>query len=77
MAKKNLRNLRDDLDTWWTIDETAEHFGITRASVLRWIRDEHLVLHGRDEELRLHREDVLEVRRRRSARQHATRFSAE
>lgn len=59
------RNLSDPDDTWWTIDEAAEHFGIRRESILRYIR-EGMPVYGRGRNKLIRRSDALtEFRRRR------------
>jgi hypothetical protein len=73
MTEPRQRDIFDDTDTWWTIDETAEHFGLTRAAILRWIREGYIVPRG--SEKLLHRPEVLAERRRRMQRQIATRAS--
>jgi excisionase family DNA binding protein len=39
------RDANDPMDRWWTIDETAEHFGVKRGTVQRWIREDDLKLY--------------------------------
>jgi len=66
------RDLRDPTDTWWTIDQAAEHFGVRRATILQWVRD-GLKTHGKAK--LLHRPDVLTAYQERAKRQRETRFT--
>jgi hypothetical protein len=69
---KKLRDLRDPNDTWWTPDAAAEHFGVTRGAVLRWIREEKVPVYGKSKLMK--REDILAAFRARRQRQLATRL---
>lgn len=66
------RNLSDPDDTWWTIDEAAEHFGLKRRTILDWIRAGDLTKYGKTKLLR--RSEVLTTFRTRRKNQTATRF---
>jgi excisionase family DNA binding protein len=58
------RDLSDPNDTWWTIDQAAEHFGIRRESILRYIREGMPAYGPRGHKL-IRRADVLAEYRRR------------
>lgn len=66
------RDLTDPTDTWWTIDQAAEHFGIRRESILRYIRD-GMPVYGKGRSKRIRRADVLAEFRRRRRNELATR----
>ena len=66
------RDLSDPDDTWWTIDEAAEHFGMRRESILRYIR-EGMPVYGKGRNRLVHRADVLREFRRRRRNELATR----
>lgn len=67
------RNLTDPNDTWWTIAETAEHFGMKRRTILDWIRAGDLSTYGKQRLIR--RADALTTFRSRRKKQRATRFT--
>lgn len=67
------RDLSDPDDTWWTIDQTAEHFGMKRRTILDWIRAGDLTTYGRQKLLR--RAEALATFRKRRQKQRATRFT--
>lgn len=66
------RDLNDPNDTWWTIDQAAEHFGIRRESILRYIR-EGMPVYGNGRNKLIRREDALKEFRRRRRNELATR----
>jgi predicted transcriptional regulator len=66
------RNLADPADTWWTIDEAAEHFSIRRESILRYIR-EGMPVYGKGRDKLIRRSDALAEYRRRRRNELATR----
>ncbi|WP_025158895.1 helix-turn-helix domain-containing protein [Leifsonia aquatica] len=66
------RNLADPNDTWWTIDQTADHFDIKRRTVMDWIRAGDLTVYGNTKLIR--RTDALAVFRARRKQQRETRF---
>jgi hypothetical protein len=72
MATQRRRDLSDQNDTVWTIDQAAEHFGVTRGAILRWIREENLTVYGTEK--RLARADILAAFQTRRQRQLATRL---
>lgn len=66
------RDLTDPDDTWWTIDQTAEHFGVKRRTILDWIRQGDLRKYGKSKLIR--RSEALATFRARRKRQAATRY---
>jgi len=34
-----MRDLTDPMDRWWTIDQSAEHLGVTRRTIQIYIQD--------------------------------------
>lgn len=68
------RDLSDPNDTWWTIDQAADHFQITRGAIRRWIREEGVTVYGGRMAARMvRRADILAAFRARRQRQLATR----
>lgn len=65
------RDLTNPGDTWWTIDQAAEHFGIRRESILRYIR-EGMPTYGKGKNKLIRREDALAEFRRRRRNERAT-----
>lgn len=72
-ARSGARNLADQADTWWSIDQAAEHFGFKRRTILEWIRREGLKTYGRAKLLR--RDDVLATFQEVRGRKRASRYS--
>jgi hypothetical protein len=67
------RDLNDPMDRWWTIDQTAEHFGVKRGTVQRYIREDDLTLHFPKQGGYLDRDDVLAAVRARNKRRRKSR----
>jgi hypothetical protein len=63
------RDLNDPRELYWTIDQAADHFGMTRRSMRRYIQDGLPVYLG----LFVKRAEVIAEYRRRMQRRHATR----
>jgi hypothetical protein len=66
------RDLTNPDDTWWTIDQTAEHFGVKRRTILDWIRANDLHTYGKAKLIR--RTEALTTFRARRKKQNATRY---
>lgn len=71
MAKAIPRDLTDPNDRWWTIDQAAEHLGVTRRTIERYIHD-GLPLHFKLVGGYLDRDELLTEVRERAERRTAT-----
>ena len=63
-----MRDLTDPMDRWWTIDQAAEHLGVKRGTVQRYIREDGLVLYFPMQGGYLDRDELMPVVRSRMKR---------
>jgi len=66
-----MRDLSDPMDRWWTIDQAAEHLGVTRRTVERYVQD-GLTVYFPKQGGYVDRDEFLAVFRKRQERRRAT-----
>lgn len=68
-----MRDLTDPMDRFWTIDQAAEHFGVTRRTIERYVQD-GLPVHFPEQGGYLDRDELLPMYRAKAKGDKATRF---